>query len=47
MKKTDYMHSCAEGVYFPSFNLEPIEWLKNVREQIVESLRKKLKYDYY
>ncbi|MCY9187739.1 contact-dependent growth inhibition system immunity protein [Bacillus mojavensis] len=37
-EKNDYIQSCADGEYFPAFNLEPIEWLKNVIVQIKKSL---------
>ncbi|AFQ59780.1 hypothetical protein BHY07_21205 [Bacillus subtilis subsp. subtilis] len=39
-KKNDYIQSCADGVYLPAFNLEPIDWLKNVIVQIKKSLKK-------
>ncbi|ADV94752.1 MULTISPECIES: contact-dependent growth inhibition system immunity protein [Bacillus] len=39
-EKKDYIQSCADGVYFPAFNLEPIDWLKNVIVQIKKSLKK-------
>ncbi|MBV5121614.1 hypothetical protein JTE85_07015 [Bacillus halotolerans] len=37
-EKNDYIQSCADAVYFPAFNLEPIDWLKNVIVQIKKSL---------
>ncbi|MFG6671174.1 contact-dependent growth inhibition system immunity protein [Bacillus subtilis] len=36
-KKNDYIQSCADGVYLPAFNLEPIEWLNTLIVQIKES----------
>lgn len=39
-EKNDYIQSYADGVYFPAFNLEPIDWLKNGIVQIKKSLNK-------
>jgi len=33
-EKNEYIEYCADGVYFPDIQLEPIEWLSNVTEQI-------------
>lgn len=38
-EKNEYIQR-ADGVYFPAFNLEPIDWLKNVIVQIKKSLNK-------
>ncbi|OIR59299.1 hypothetical protein BLL41_21225 [Bacillus sp. FMQ74] len=36
-EKNEYIQSCVDGVYFPAFNLEPIEWLNTLIVQIKES----------
>ncbi|MFP3512716.1 contact-dependent growth inhibition system immunity protein [Peribacillus sp. SIMBA_075] len=38
IEKNEYIQSCADGVYFPSLDLEPLQWLYQVIEQIKEAV---------
>jgi hypothetical protein len=40
-EKNEYIQSCADGVYFPTLGLEPLQWLYQVIEQIKESVKTK------
>ncbi len=41
IEKNEYIQSCADGVYFPAFSLEPIQWLYEVIEQLKEAVKTK------
>lgn len=41
LEKNEYIKSSADGVYFPDLGIEPIQWLKQVIEQIKETLSTK------
>lgn len=38
-EKNNYIQSNADGIYFPAFGLEPLQWLDDVIAKIKDAIR--------
>ncbi|MFC0186701.1 contact-dependent growth inhibition system immunity protein [Fictibacillus aquaticus] len=38
VEKNKFIEECAEGIYFPALGLEPLQWLKNVVQEIKQEI---------
>lgn len=41
IEKNEYIQACTDGVYFPALGLEPLQWLYQVIEQLIEAVKTK------